>query len=241
MARRGVERDDGLGGRHVGHERPHDARPQRPEDRPDLALPGGHADGDRDASQGPRVEGDDPLAQLGADERAVQVERRDEHLADGLGARRALGGRPADRRGAPRPTADADERDVEPLPQVEDRRDPGVRDERLAGRGVVEQTRGHQPARPARRAPRRSAGTARAPDRATSSHRPAARRSRRPASGVSSRASATAETLAPSPMPTMAPSRTAARRTWAASRPTIRRARSSGPLTVGARWTASRS
>ena len=50
---------------------------------------------------------------------------------------------------------------------------------------------------------------------------------------VSSKASAVADTDAPSPTPTIGPSRTAARRTWAARRPTIRRVRSSGPTIVG--------
>ena len=146
----------------------------------------------------------------------------------------------ADRRRAPGRAADPEQRDVEPLPQVEDRPDAGVRDERASRGGVVDEPGRHQPARPARRAPRRRGGTARAPGRSTSSRRTAARRSRRPGVAVSSRASAVAETDAPSPMPTIVPVRTASRRTSAASRPTIRRVRSSGPAIVGARWTASR-
>ena len=68
--RRRVEGDDGLGGRDVGHERAHDAGPQRPEDRPDLALPGRHADRDRDPRRGARAsKATTRLAQLRADER----------------------------------------------------------------------------------------------------------------------------------------------------------------------------
>ena len=51
---------------------------------------------------------------------------------------------------------------------------------------------------------------------------------------VSSSAAAVAATEAPSPIPTVAPLRRVPRSTSAASRPTIRRVRSSGPATVGA-------
>ena len=90
-----------------------------------------------------------------------------------------------------------------------------------------------------RRTRRRCGGTGRGPARSTSSRPPAARPSRGPGSRHPRVRRPTAATDAPSPIPTIAPSRTLARRTWAASRPTIRRVRSSGPASVGARWTAS--
>ena len=56
---------------------------------------------------------------------------------------------------------------------------------------------------------------------------------------VSSSAAAAAATDTPSPIPTIVPVRITPRSTSAASRPTIRRVSSSGPATLGARWTAS--
>ena len=142
-----VERDDGFGGRDVGDQRPDDARPQRPEDRADLVLAGRDADRHRKAAEPARIECDDPLAQGRADEPPIEVERGDEDLADGLGRVQVVLRGVAERCDAPGRPADPEQRDIDPLPEVDDRADPGVRDERpLRGR-VVDETGRHQPAR----------------------------------------------------------------------------------------------
>ena len=93
------------------------------------------------------VEGDDPLAERRADEPAVEVERCDEDLADRAGSLELAIDLVADQRSAPGRAADPEQRDVEPVPQVDDRADPRVRDERpLRGR-VVDEPGRHQPAR----------------------------------------------------------------------------------------------
>ena len=72
-----------------------------------------------------------------------------EDLADRAAARRARRwtSSPTER-GAPRRPADPEQRDVEPIPQVDrSPADAGVRDERPLRGGVVDQPRRHQPAR----------------------------------------------------------------------------------------------
>ena len=145
--RRPVELDDGLGGRDVAHERADDAGPERAEDRLDLALARGDADRDRDPAKGPGIEREHLLAELRRDEDAIEIEGRDEDLADGVRCIELPGDPLADRGGAPRLTADAEEGDVEPGPQVEDRADAGVRLERGLRRRVVEEPRRHEPVR----------------------------------------------------------------------------------------------
>ena len=96
----------------------------------DLALARGDADRDRHPAEGPGIEREHPLAELRRDEAAIEVERRDEDLADGVRCIELPGDPLADRGGAPRRAADAEQGDVEPGPQVEDRADAGVRLER---------------------------------------------------------------------------------------------------------------
>ena len=77
----------------------------------------------------------------------VEIEWRDEDLADRLASRELALDLVADQRGAPGRAADPEQRDVEAIPQVDDRLDPRVRDERPLRGGVVDQPRRHQPAR----------------------------------------------------------------------------------------------
>ena len=173
--RRVVERDDGLGGRDVRDQRPDDARPQRAEDRPDLALARRDADADGDAPETTRIEGDDPLAQGRADEPAVEVERRDEDLADRAG--RLEVALEARRRAGPRSRPGRRSRTARHRAAPTGR---GSRGRPRARRATVAWPRrrpGPAPSAhaPARRARRRCAGTARAPVRSTSSRRTAAR------------------------------------------------------------------
>ena len=139
-----VERDDRLGGGHVRHERADRARPQRAQDRAHLALPRPDADRDRDAPERPRIEGQHALAQGRADEDAIEVEGSDEDLADGAGTFQLRGDLVPDGRRAPGPATDPDEGDIEPIPQVQDGADAGVRLEGVLGRGVVDQPGHHQ-------------------------------------------------------------------------------------------------
>ena len=174
--RRLVEGDDGFGGGDVGDERPDDARPQRAEDRPDLALARRDPDRHREPAETSRIERDDALAQGRADEPAVEVERGDEDLADGV--RRlevALAWRRRAARDAPGRAADPEQRDVEPIPQVDD--GPNARRARRAPVAWPRRRRAPAPSgrAPGRRARRRPAGTARAPGRSTSSRRTAGR------------------------------------------------------------------
>ena len=235
-----VEGDDGLGRRHVGHQRPNDAGPQRTQDGPDLALACGHGDGGRDAAEPAGIEGDHPIAQGRADEPAIDVEWRDEDLADGVRGLELALDRVADHRRAPGRSADPEQRDVEPVPEVGDRPDPGVRDQ---GRRVAASS-----TRPGAMSPRTCAAEG-ITDPAVrlallaGGPEPAAQRD----DGRGDRA--WRRPRGRRPWPRRRPrrrcrrsrrGRTAVRRTSAARRPTIRRVRSSGPATVGARWTASR-
>ena len=142
-----VEGDDGFGGRDIGDERPDDSRPERPEDRPDLVLAGGDADRHGKPAEAARIECDDPLAQGRADEPPIDVERGDEDLADGLGRVQVVLRGVAERRDAPGRPADPEQRDIDPLPEVEDRADARVRNERPLRGGVIDETGRHQPAR----------------------------------------------------------------------------------------------
>ena len=139
-------RDDGFGGRDIGDERPNDSRSERPEDRPDLVLTRGDADRHGKAAEPARIECDHPLAQGRADEPPIDVERGDEDLADSLGRVEVVLCGVAERSDAPGRPADAEQRDIDPLPEVEDRADPSVRNERPLRGGVVDETGRHQPA-----------------------------------------------------------------------------------------------
>ena len=187
------------------------------------------------------IEGEDPLAQRLADEPSLEVERRDRGSRR---PRRRVSRSPRDvgpeRRDAPRAATDAEQRDIEPVPQVEDRANAGVRFERPLRAGVIEQPGGHQPVRLGAEGVGDRAGTGRAPARSTSTRRRAARPWRGPGSAaVVERVGDRRDRGAIADPDDRAVADGASRRTCAASRPTIRRVSSSGPARVGARWTAS--
>ena len=143
-----------------------------------LPLPGPDADRDRHAPSRRASNAITRSRRSGQTNCAVDVERRDEDLADGLRALQLAADVLADRRGAPGRAADPEERDVEPIPEVEDRAGRRRAPRAPLGGGVVDEPGRHQAVGLAARVRRRCGGTARAPDRSTSSRRPAARRSR---------------------------------------------------------------
>ena len=125
-----IEGDDGFGRGDVGHERADDAGAERAKDRSDLVLTGRDADRHRQPSEPSRVEGDDSFAQGRADEPPIEVERGDQHLADRLGRVQVVLGGVPERRDVPGRPADPEQRDVDPIPELDDGPHPRVRDER---------------------------------------------------------------------------------------------------------------
>ena len=110
-------------------------------------LSRGDPDRDREPTEPSRVERDHPLAQGRTDELPIEVERRDEDLADRPGRVELALDILADRRGAPGRPADPEQRDVDAVPQLDDRAHARVRDERPLRGGVVDEPRRHQAAR----------------------------------------------------------------------------------------------
>ena len=110
----------------------------------DLALPRPDADRDRHVAEGARIERQHTLAKRRADEGPLEVERRDEDLADRTRVVELVRDVFTERCDAPRRTADAEEGDVEPIPQIDDGAHASMRLEGAFRLGVVEQTGRHQ-------------------------------------------------------------------------------------------------
>src|SRR5205807_4755274 len=96
-------------------------------------------DRERNPRQLPRIECDRPTAQRLADEPAVDVEGCDEDLAHGPRRLELAECVDADGGLAPARPADAEEPEVEAVPQIRHGPNPGVRPEGIASRRVVEQ------------------------------------------------------------------------------------------------------
>ena len=144
--RRRVQGDDRLGRRDVGDQRSNHTGPQRPQDRPDLALTGGHGNRGRHPSEASGIERDHSIAQVRADKPAVEVERRDEDLADGIRGFEFALDRLADHATRSRP--DRRSRTARRRGGPTDRRSrgsPACATRAVARGGVVDETRGHEP------------------------------------------------------------------------------------------------
>ena len=196
-----------------------------------LASPAADADGDRHAPEPARIEGDDPVPQGRADEPSLR-DRRGRRAPPRRRQRSRAGvrsGRPRRTRTRPGRRSRTGRRRAAPT----GRAPPGRLRGRRANGASPRRRRGPGPSGRAAwpRTPRRRAGRARVPGRSSSSRRTTGRRSRRPGWPPRPGRRPWPTTDAPSPTPTTEPPRTASRSTAAASRPTIRRVRSSGPAT----------
>jgi hypothetical protein len=139
--RRVVEGHDGLGRPLVGDEDRDEPPAQGAEDRADLGRAARHADPDGDPAELAGVEGDRPVAERGADEPPVEIERADEDLPDRPGPVELAGQLRAEHRLAPDRGPDPERGDLEPVPEIEDPPDAGVGAQRGLGRRVVDEAR----------------------------------------------------------------------------------------------------
>ena len=146
-ARRGVERHDGLGGLDIGDERPDDAGTERAEDRPDLRVAGRDADRHRDAAEAgasKAITRSRRAGQTNRPSRSNGATRTSPTAPDASSSRATSGPTVA---GLQPGSADAEERDIEAIPQLEHGTDARVGHEGGPRRGVVDQPRRHQAVR----------------------------------------------------------------------------------------------